>query len=499
MSNNFSPNPLGRSFGRRDPNTVSPPGPTGISLEENAIIQSLMSRTRSIADAIQETGQRKPRAAAPKPRRRKLDRETSATADRSRVVVAVRRAQTSVLKKLDTEALSKLSRGELADQLGPLVAETLADHALKLNQVEQRDFVTLLVNDMIGLGPLESLLADDSVTDIMVNGAAQVYVERGGLLELTEIAFRDNDHVMGIANRIAHLVGRRIDETSPCVDARLADGSRVHVIAPPLALKGPTISIRKFSKAAITLEQMTKQRNLSAAMAGLLSIAARSRLNILISGGTGSGKTTLLNALSQLIDPGERIITIEDAAELRLQQPHVVPLETRMTNLEGKGEVTIRELVRNALRMRPDRIILGEIRGPEALDMLQAMNTGHDGSLCTIHANKPRDALTRLENMVVMGGVGMPAKVLRAQIASAVNLIVQVARMRDGVRRITHIAELTGMEGDVIMMHDLFTFEFEELSDGAIRGRFAGSGLRPHFTPRAQHYGLDKLLIEAMT
>jgi pilus assembly protein CpaF len=495
MPDKNSLSPIARTFGRRDPNRPLPVSPPGTSLEEIAIVQSVLARLNRAAS--RESHPKNAQAPATRPRRRKLDRETNATADRSRVVGAVRRVQAAVLRKLDSEAASKLSRKELADQLGPLVVETLADHGLQLNQVEQRDFVTLLVNDMIGLGPLESLLADESVTDIMVNGSDNVYVERGGKLERTEIRFRDNDHVMGIANRIANRIGRRIDETSPYVDARLPDGSRVHVITPPLALKGTTISIRKFSKVAITLEQMVKQRNLSAAMAGLLSIAARSRLNILISGGTGSGKTTLLNALSQLIEPEERIITIEDAAELRLQQPHVVPLETRVTNIEGRGEVTIRELVRNALRMRPDRIILGEIRGAEALDMLQAMNTGHDGSLCTIHANKPRDAISRLENMVAMAGVNLPIKVVRTQIASAVNMIVQVARMRDGIRRITHIAELTGIEGDVITMHDLFTFEFDESSDGDVRGHFAGSGLRPHFTPRAQYYGLDKLLLEA--
>ncbi|MGH7033046.1 MAG: CpaF family protein [Stellaceae bacterium] len=481
------------SFGRRDPSHR--PFASIASVEETAIVQSILARLNGAAQQSREGRTAKPQATA-KPRRRRLDRETGAAADRGRVVAAVRHAQAAVMKKIDTEAVARLSRSALVEQLNPLVSETLADHGLQLNQVEQRDFVTLLVNDMIGLGPLESLLADDSVTDIMVNGPDHVYVERGGLLEQTSIAFRDDEHVMGIANRIANRVGRRIDETTPSVDARLADGSRVHVIIPPLALKGPTISIRKFAKTAITLDIMVKQRNLSAAMATLLSVAARARLNILISGGTGSGKTTLLNALSQLIDPRERIITIEDAAELRLQQPHVVPLETRLANIEGRGEVTIRELVRNALRMRPDRIIVGEIRGEEAFDMLQAMNTGHDGSLGTIHANKPRDALSRLENMVAMAGVNMPVKALRTQIANAINMIVQVERMRDGIRRVTRISELTGMEGEVIMMHDLYTFEFEELADGEVRGHFASSGLRPHFTPRAQYFGLDKLLAE---
>ena len=492
MQTKFPANIVPPRFGRRDSNPLPAPN---ASVEETAIVQSILGRLNGAAERSREGRAANPQAAA-RPRRRKLDRETAATADRRRVVTAVRQAQAAVMKKIDTEAVARLSRAALVEQLSPLVGETLADQGLQLNQVEQRDFVTLLVNDMIGLGPLESLLADESVTDIMVNGPDHVYVERGGLLERTAIAFRDEEHVMGIANRIANRVGRRIDETTPSVDARLADGSRVHVIIPPLALKGTTISIRKFPKAAITLDTMVKQRNLSASMATVLSVAARARLNILISGGTGSGKTTLLNALSQLIDPRERIITIEDAAELRLQQPHVVPLETRLSNIEGRGEVTIRELVRNALRMRPDRIIVGEIRGEEAFDMLQAMNTGHDGSLGTIHANKPRDALSRLENMVAMAGINMPAKAVRTQIANAINMIIQVERMRDGIRRITRISELTGMEGDVIMMHDLYTFEFEDLEDGEVRGHFASSGLRPNFTPRAQYFGLEKLLTE---
>jgi len=494
MSMKFPANFAAPGFGRRDP-SLPARAPAIATPEETAIVQSILARLNGAAQQSRGGRAAKPQAPA-KPRRRRLDRETGAAADRGRVVAAVRHAQAAVMKKIDTEAVMRLSRAALVEQLNPLVSETLADHGLQLNQVEQRDFVTLLVNDMVGLGPLESLLADESVTDIMVNGPDHVYVERGGLLEQTAISFRDDDHVMGIANRIANRIGRRIDETTPSVDARLADGSRVHVIIPPLAIKGPTISIRKFPKAAITLDMMVKQRNLSAAMATLLSVAARSRLNILISGGTGSGKTTLLNALSQLIDPRERIITIEDAAELRLQQPHVVPLETRLSSIEGKGEVTIRELVRNALRMRPDRIIVGEIRGEEAFDMLQAMNTGHDGSLGTIHANKPRDALSRLENMVAMAGINMHAKAVRTQIANAIHMIIQVERMRDGIRRVTRISELTGMEGEVITMHDLYTFEFEELADGEVRGHFVSSGLRPHFTPRAQYFGLDKLLAE---
>jgi pilus assembly protein CpaF len=295
-------------------------------------------------------------------------------------------------------------------------------------------------------------------------------------------------------------VGRRIDESTPLVDARLLDGSRVNIIVPPLAIDGPSISIRKFSKKSITLDTMSSTKNISTPMATVLKIAARSRLNILISGGTGSGKTTLLNALSQLIDHGERVVTIEDAAELQLQQPHVVRLETRPANLEGEGEITMRDLVKNALRMRPDRIILGEVRGSEAVDMLQAMNTGHEGSMCTVHANRPREALTRLENMVGMAGINLPAKAVRTQIAAAIDMIVQVSRMRDGVRRVTSIMEVVGMEGDVITTQELFAFAFEgENADGTLRGSFQPTGLRPHFTPKAEYFGLDRPLLEAVT
>ena len=418
---------------------------------------------------------------------------------RASIEAAIPRIYPQIMERIDTEVAAKLTRDELARQLGAVTAEILIEQKIQLNQAEQRHLVTVLLDDMLGLGPLEQLLADDGVTDIMVNGPNQVYVERKGKLELTDVVFRDNGHVMSIATRIVTQIGRRIDESTPLVDARLADGSRVNIIAPPLAIDGTSISIRKFSKKGITLDIMARQQNVSPAMATILKIASRSRLNILISGGTGSGKTTLLNAMSQMIDSGERIVTIEDAAELQLQQPHVVRLETRPPNLEGKGEITMRDLVKNALRMRPDRIILGEIRSAEALDMLQAMNTGHDGSLCTIHANRPREALTRLENMVSMAGFALPARAVRMQIAAAVNLIVQISRMRDGVRRVTSVTELVGMEGDVITTQDLFTYQFEgETPDGRLKGRFVSSGLRPHFTPRAEYFGLDKALLEAI-
>ena len=421
------------------------------------------------------------------------------SASRASVEDAAIRIQALIMDRIDVTAASKLPREEIAQQIHGVVAEILAEQKIQLNALEQRDLVTLLLNEMLGLGPLEPLLADETITDIMVNGAKQIYVERRGKLEVTGVVFRDDAHVMNVATRIVTAIGRRVDESSPLVDARLKDGSRVNIIIPPLAIDGPTISIRKFSKKGITLDIMAKQGNISEQMATVMKIAARSRLNILISGGTGSGKTTLLNALSQMIDVGDRIVTIEDAAELQLQQPHVVRLETRPANLEGEGEINMRDLVKNALRMRPDRIILGEVRGSEAVDMLQAMNTGHEGSLGTIHANRPREALTRLENMIGLAGINLPAKAVRTQIAAAIDMIVQIARMRDGMRRITSITEVVGMEGDIITTQELYTYEFEgEGQDGMLRGTFKSSGLRPHFTPKAEYFGLDRTLLEAI-
>lgn len=419
--------------------------------------------------------------------------------NRFSIATVMRQFQPKVLERIDVAAAAVMPRDELEQQLFEIVGELASETKRQLNRVEQRQLVGLLLDDMLGLGPLEPLLSDDTVTDIMVNGAKQIYVERRGRLELADARFVDNTHVMNVASRIVTRIGRRIDETSPLVDARLLDGSRVNIIIPPLAIDGPSISIRKFSKKSITLDMMAAQRNLSPAMAKVLEIASRCRLNILISGGTGSGKTTLLNAMSHAIDHGERIVTIEDAAELQLQQPHVVRLETRPSNLEGGGEITMRDLVRNALRMRPDRIILGEIRGGEAIDMLQAMNTGHDGSMCTIHANRPRETLTRLENMVGMAGLNLPSAAVRTQITGAVHMIVQISRMRDGVRRITHIMEVVGMEGDVITTQELFAFRFQgEGEHDRLRGTFEPSGLPPHFLQKAEYYGLDRALNEAV-
>jgi len=428
-----------------------------------------------------------------------LSPKTSDSDSKKTLFEAKTRVQALLMEHIDPAAAAELPRPELADQVGEVVGDLLVQEKINLNLKEQRDLVTLLLDDMLGLGPLEPLLADEEISDIMVNGPNQVYVERRGKLTLTDVVFRDKQHLMNIAQRIVTAVGRRVDETSPICDARLEDGSRVNVIAPPLAIDGASISIRKFTKDKITLDKMLDFGSISAPLSKVLKIAGACRLNILISGGTGSGKTTMLNALSRMIEKGERVVTIEDAAELQLQQPHVVRLETRPPNLEGKGEVTMRDLVKNALRMRPDRIILGEIRGGEAIDMLQAMNTGHDGSMGTIHANRPREALTRLENMVNMAGLHLPAKAIREQIASSLDLIVQVQRMRDGGRRTTHVTEVVGMEGDVITTQDLFKYEFTgEDADGNLLGDFVSTGVRPHFLTNAEYFGLDRALMEAM-
>jgi pilus assembly protein CpaF len=407
--------------------------------------------------------------------------------------------QPLVLEHMDVGAAAEMPRPAFEAQLTGWVKELLAETKIQLNFTEQRELVESLIADMLGLGPLEPLIADETISDILVNGPKQVYVERRGKLELTDVVFRDNPHLMNICTKIVTRIGRRIDESRPLVDARLPDGSRVNIIIPPLAIDGASVSIRKFSKKSITLDIMAANNSMSPAMATMLKIAARCRLNILISGGTGSGKTTLLNAMSRMIDSTERTVTIEDAAELQLQQPHVVRLETRPPNLEGTGEITIRDLLSNALRMRPDRIIIGECRGPEALDMLQAMNTGHDGSMSTIHANNPREALTRLENMIGMAGVNLPSRAMRTQVASAVHMICQVQRMRDGGRRVSHITEVVGMEGDIITTQDLFTFQFQgEGPDGKLKGAFLPSGIRPAFLPRAEMFGLDRALLEVI-
>jgi pilus assembly protein CpaF len=403
------------------------------------------------------------------------------------------------LARLDPATIAEISPDRLNADVERLIAEIADEKRIQLNGREQRQLAAELVDDIVGLGPLEPLLDDDTISDIMVNGPDRVFVEKRGKLELSAVRFRDIGHVANIAQRIASAVGRRVDESSPMVDARLADGSRVNIIFPPLALNGACISIRKFARRRITFDSLVVNGSATTQMARALQIASAARLNVIISGGTGAGKTTLMNAMSQMIHPGERIITVEDAAELQLQQPHVVRLETRPPNLEGRGEVTQRDLVRNALRMRPDRLIIGEVRGAEAFDMLQAMNTGHDGSMSTIHANTTRDAITRIENMVQMGQPNLPLRAIRTQIVSAVDLILQLERMRDGVRRITQVTEVIGLEGDIVTMNDIFQFEYEgENPDGTLRGRFKVSHVRPSFATRLKYFDLDRAWAAAM-
>jgi pilus assembly protein CpaF len=403
-----------------------------------------------------------------------------------------------LLERVDPEAAATLSKDELAEEFRPIIGEVLAELKINLNRREQFALEKVLVDELLGLGPLEELLNDPEISDIMVNGPNQTFVERKGKLELAQIQFRDEEHLFQIAQRIVNKVGRRVDQTTPLADARLQDGSRVNVIIPPLSLRGTAISIRKFSEKPITIDMMKTFGSMSEKMATALKIAGASRFNIVISGGTGSGKTTMLNALSKLIDPGERVITIEDAAELRLQQPHWLPLETRPPNLEGQGAITIRDLVINALRMRPDRIILGEIRGSECFDLLAAMNTGHDGSMATLHSNSPRECLARMENMVMMSDIKVPKEAISRQIADSVDLIVQVKRLRDGSRRCTNITEVIGMEGDVIVTQELFKFEYlDETADGKIIGEYRSMGLRPYTLEKAKQFGFDQPFLEA--
>jgi pilus assembly protein CpaF len=409
------------------------------------------------------------------------------------------RIRTVLIARIDPSVAAQMSRPALRAEVAQLVHEIATSERAHLNESEEAALATELTDDMIGLGPLEPFLEEEDVNDILVNGPSDIYVERYGKLEKTTARFRNAQHLVNVAQRIASAIGRRVDEASPMVDARLLDGSRVNIVLPPLVLNGGTISIRKFAKQDITFDVMVRQKNLSQEMARFLEIAALSRVNILISGGTGSGKTTLLNAISRYIGESERIVTIEEAVELRLQQPHVVQMETRTPNIEGIGEITQRALVRNSLRMRPDRIIVGEVRGAEAFDMLQAMNTGHEGSMSTIHANSPRDALYRLENMLLMANLNLPIRALRMQIASALNLIVQIERMRDGHRRLQNIVEITGLEGDVITLRDVFTFQQHgEGSLGRIEGSFEATGLRPNLVARAALIGLEKELLETV-
>ena len=396
-----------------------------------------------------------------------------------------------VIEMLDLTAVNSMSQEAVTTQLTKLIEQLLQQESVSLNQRERTQLTQDILHEVLGLGPLEPLLADQTVNDILVNGYRQVFVERYGRLELTSVRFKDNAHLKKIIERIVSRIGRRIDESSPMVDARLADGSRVNAIIPPLAIDGPSLSIRKFSKDPLQLYHLVEKQSLTPEIGELLKAIVQARLNVLISGGTGSGKTTLLNVLSGFIPNNERIVTIEDAAELQLRQDHVVRLETRPANIEGKGEVAQRELVKNALRMRPDRIILGEVRGAESLDMLQAMNTGHDGSLTTVHANSCRDALTRIETLVSMAGFNLAAKAMRHYVSSALDVIIQIARLSDGTRKLISLEEVVGMEGDLITLQELFTFRQTGLDENRkVKGRFKATGVRPKFAERLAAKGV---------
>jgi pilus assembly protein CpaF len=409
------------------------------------------------------------------------------------------RLRAKIMEQLDSSAVAAMAPDVLRAELEPVIHQIAGQEHVQLSARDQAQLAQELTDDMVGFGPLEPLLRDDSISDIMVNGPHSVFIEVRGKLQKSNVRFRDNEHAAMVAQKMVATIGRRVDESSPLCDARLPDGSRVNVIFPPLALDGPTISIRKFTKKKLDFAAMVVNGSMIPAVARLLEIAARCRCNILISGGTGSGKTTLLNALSRMIALEERVVTIEDAAELQLQQPHVVRLETRTANLEGRGEINQRELLRNALRMRPDRIIVGEVRGAEAYDMLQAMNTGHDGSISTVHANTTRDALSRVENMVQMATVNLPARAIRTQIAAAVDLIIQIERMRDGVRRVSQVSDICGMEGEVITMNDVASFEYGgENASGAIVGQYHTAGSRPSFAPRLAYFGLENAWMDAL-
>ncbi|MCA2005900.1 CpaF family protein [Tritonibacter mobilis] len=424
-------------------------------------------------------------AAAPAPQ----DRERKRKERLSEIKIDLHR---ELLENLNLAALEKASEAELRGEIASISGEVLQEKSIVLNREDRQQLIKELYDEVTGLGPLEALLKDDTVSDILVNGPQQIFIERGGKLELSDITFKDEKHLMRIIDKIVSAVGRRVDESNPYVDARLQDGSRFNAMVPPIAVDGSLVSIRKFKKDKLKIDDLVTFGAFTEEMAAYLQAAVSTRLNVIVSGGTGSGKTTTLNALSSFIDNAERILTIEDTAELQLQQTHVGRMESRPPNVEGKGEVSPRDCLKNALRMRPDRIIVGETRGAEVIDMLQAMNTGHDGSMTTIHANSARDGISRLENMIAMAGIEMPIKAVRSQIASAVNLIVQASRLQDGSRRMTSITEITGMEGDVISMQEIFRFQRVGLTpDNKIIGHFTATGVRSHFSERFRLWGYD--------
>src|SRR5215217_7076075 len=458
-----------------------------------------------------------PRAEAPQPARRAADGDTMAARMRGNDDVVDVRAPVdaardkeyfhtksaifnALIDSIDLSQLATMDQDAAREEIRDIVAEIIALKSIIMSISEQEDLLEDICNDVLGYGPLEPLLARDDIADIMVNGSQKCYIEVGGKVRLTNVRFRDDAHLMNVCQRIVSQVGRRVDEGSPICDARLPDGSRVNVIAPPLAIDGAALTIRKFKKDKLTLGQLVKYGSISPEGAEVLRILGRVRANVLISGGTGSGKTTLLNCLTAFIEKDERVITCEDSAELQLQQPHVVRLETRPPNLEGEGEITMRDLIKNCLRMRPERIIVGEVRAPESFDLLQAMNTGHDGSMGTLHANSPREALARLESMITMGGYSLPSRTIREMITSSIDVVVQAARLRDGSRRITHITEILGMEGDVIVTQDIFLYDIVgEDANGMLVGRHRSTGItKPQFAERARYFNEEANLVEAL-
>jgi pilus assembly protein CpaF len=465
-----------------------------------------MSDTHKSAGAVNGTGNRAPLpwelpvgAAAippptpnPPPEAPRIASSVGEVADRSALNEIKGRVHRRLLERLNLSNLDSLDRDQVVGEIRKVVHDLLARETLPLNYDERDELVNQVLDEIFGLGPLEPLLKDPEISDILVNRYDRVFIERHGKLEPTDVRFKDDRHLLQIIDRVVSAVGRRIDDSSPMVDARLADGSRVNAIIPPLALDGPCMSIRKFKRDTLGGEDLLRTDSITAPMLELLQGIVKGRLNILISGGTGAGKTTLLNILSSYIPHDERIVTIEDSAELQLRQPHVVRLETRPANIEGHGEVPQRLLLINALRMRPDRIVMGETRGGEAIDMLQAMNTGHDGSITTLHANTPRDALSRLETMISMANLNLPEKAMRQQIASAVDVVIQASRMSDGTRKIMSIAEIVGMEGDIITMQEIFMYERLGTDEtGKVIGRFRPSGIRPRFADRLKSYGIE--------
>jgi pilus assembly protein CpaF len=493
-----------RSLGDGPPTTPAPsaaPPPAARVQAAVGVKPAPAAAPRPAAPAVTAPRSAAPSASAPNPRMQASAEPAEQPEYRSEAYYRVKSTIfNALIETIDLTQLAQLDSESARDEIRDIVAEIISIKNVVMSIAEQEALLDDICNDVLGYGPLEPLLARDDIADIMVNGANAVFIEVSGKISKTGIRFRDNGQLMNICQRIVSQVGRRVDESSPICDARLPDGSRVNVIVPPLAIDGPTLTIRKFKKDKLKLSNLVEFGSISPAGAKILQIIGACRCNVLISGGTGSGKTTLLNTLTAFIDPTERVITCEDAAELQLQQPHVVRLETRPPNLEGSGQVTMRDLVKNCLRMRPERIIVGEVRGSESFDLLQAMNTGHDGSMGTLHANTPREGLSRLESMITMGGFSLPPKTIREIIVAAVDVVIQAARLRDGSRRITQITEVLGLEGDTIITQDLLVYEIQgEDQNGRIIGRHKGTGVgRPRFWERARYFGLEKELAQAL-